>query len=334
MWFSRRPVAAAPFVVVARVYILPARMGLLYAVTLLAMLLTAINYNLSLGFALVFLLTGLFFVAMLHTHRNLARLSLRALENPPVFAGDFARFSLLAETPDVPRPALEAQSLSFARRDIPEKSPLPVVLLHLEGKSARFQMSLTAPCRGWLTLPPLLLATRYPLGLFRAWTRVFLSARCLVYPRPIFLPWARASDVSGGDSGQSDLGEEDFSGLRARQLSDSPRHIAWKAVARDGGEGELLAKRFSGGAKGERWFSWEMAAEAIARHIAPEGLRRDHETETRLSVLSGWVDAAEREGISYGLALPGFEAGPSRGAEHFSRCMSALALFSLPEAGA
>jgi len=54
-----------------RIYILPTRAGFLYLATLFTMLLGAINYDLALGHALVFLLAGLGLVGMLHTHRNL-----------------------------------------------------------------------------------------------------------------------------------------------------------------------------------------------------------------------------------------------------------------------
>ena len=50
-----------------RIYILPTRRGLVFAVFLLAMLLGSINYALSLGFVLTFLLAGLGLVGMLHT---------------------------------------------------------------------------------------------------------------------------------------------------------------------------------------------------------------------------------------------------------------------------
>ena len=41
-----------------RIFILPTRAGLLFALTLIVMLIAAINYNLALGHALVFLLVG------------------------------------------------------------------------------------------------------------------------------------------------------------------------------------------------------------------------------------------------------------------------------------
>ncbi|MGA7983622.1 MAG: DUF58 domain-containing protein, partial [Burkholderiales bacterium] len=50
-----------------RVYIVPTRVGWLYGATLGIMLIGSINYALSLGFALTFLLTGLGLAGMVHT---------------------------------------------------------------------------------------------------------------------------------------------------------------------------------------------------------------------------------------------------------------------------
>ena len=48
--------------------------------------------------------------------------------------------------------------------------------------------------RGWLPLGRVMLETRFPLGLFRAWSYVEPDSRCLVYPRPDF---ARAAAARG-----------------------------------------------------------------------------------------------------------------------------------------
>src|SRR5258708_15883390 len=58
-----------------RIYILPTRRGLAMIATLAIMLLTSMNYALSLGHALTFLVAGLVAAALLHTYRNLARIS-------------------------------------------------------------------------------------------------------------------------------------------------------------------------------------------------------------------------------------------------------------------
>src|SRR5208283_274252 len=67
------PVDRAPVVLRhRRIYILPTRRGLALIATLSIMLLTSMNYALSLGHALTFLVTGLFAAALLQTWRNLA----------------------------------------------------------------------------------------------------------------------------------------------------------------------------------------------------------------------------------------------------------------------
>ena len=91
-----------------RIFVLPTGPGLAFGCALLAMLLTAINYTLSLGFALVFMLAGLGQVALLHAFRNLYALKLRETVPEPVFAGQHASFPLwLDNDASRPRPALQ-----------------------------------------------------------------------------------------------------------------------------------------------------------------------------------------------------------------------------------
>ncbi|MDR2366472.1 MAG: DUF58 domain-containing protein [Zoogloeaceae bacterium] len=286
-----------------RIYILPTGTGILFAVTLIAMLVGAVNYDLGLGHALVFLLASLALVSMIHCHKNLLGLNLRALENPPVFAGETALFHLLV-TATGARPALEwqtdkADSRSPQTLDLPEKT------------AAHLHLGLDAPQRGWLALPRLVVRTRYPLGLFCAWAYPWPQARCLVYPRPIFTPLPPGQAVGKSGAGPSQEGDDDFAGLRERLPADSPRHIAWKAAARDGGEKPLLVKLFSGGAETELRLDW--------RYL-------NADVETRVSLLAGWVIRAEEAGCAYGLDLPGVQFAPARGAAHRHRCLEALAL--------
>src|SRR3989304_6537630 len=93
----RHPEAGTIFLAQRRVYILPARHGLSFALALVLMLIGSINYNLSLGYVLTFLLAGMGIVSILHTFRNLAHLYVSAGRVEPVFAGDTARFELHLE---------------------------------------------------------------------------------------------------------------------------------------------------------------------------------------------------------------------------------------------
>src|SRR5882757_5704167 len=77
-----------------RVFIVPTQAGLTFGVMLVVLFLSSINYNLSLGFALTFLLAGCAIIDMHLTFRNLAYLYLRPGRAHPVFAGEVAQFEL------------------------------------------------------------------------------------------------------------------------------------------------------------------------------------------------------------------------------------------------
>jgi hypothetical protein len=119
-----------------------------------------------------------------------------------------------------------SSSLSRISRRSPSTCP---------GKAAR---RLPSPSRrsGVVTLDPgrMTLTTRYPLGLFRAWSYPYPPFSCIVYPKPLRDAPAdhRPTRGSIADHRQGDSGQEDFAGLRPRELGDPTRHIAWKAVAR------------------------------------------------------------------------------------------------------
>jgi uncharacterized protein (DUF58 family) len=286
-----------------RVYIVPTRLGWIYAATLGVLLVGSINYALQLGFVLTFVLAGTGIAGMVHTTRNLARLAASAGRAEPVFAGEAARFRLLLDNrARYDRPALLVRHAG---------SGAQVVLDLAAGALGEAVLAVPAQERGWMPLGRVMIETRFPLGLFRAWSYVEPDARCLVYPRPERTPLpAPAAAAAAGASRAQAQGSDDFSGLRAYQLSDSPRHVAWKAAARSG---DMLTKQFSGAAGVELWLDWSQLPGAL-------------EPEQRLSRLAGWVLAAEQAGAAYGLRLPGLELAPGRGEPHRSACLQALAL--------
>ena len=288
-----------------RIFILPTRAGVVFAFTLAAMFTGAINYDLSLGHALVFLLAGLGIVAMVHTFRNLVALRLTPGRVEPVYAGDLARFLIRIEnTRSYPR-----RSLTFAF------GSKPGTTIDVPGKDqAIATLEVPAPTRGQLDPGRITLSSRYPLGLFHAWSYPHPLFSCLVYPKPIMTPLPVSSVVAHTGHHQGERGQEDFSGLRLYQPNDSPRHIAWKAVARDIEHRPLLIKQFAGGASEELWLDL-----AFAPADAP--------LETQLSILAGWILAAESAHVRYGVRLPGREIAPDQGDTHRNACLEALALY-------
>ena len=287
-----------------RIFIVPTGAGFLFAIALAVMLIGAINYNLSLGHALVFLLAGLGLVAMVHTFHNLFGLRLTPGRAEATFAGDLARFPLhLENARGSSRRALE---FSFTGQpsltvDAPARARVTVAVPYATER------------RGRLDPGRVTLVTRYPLGLFRAWSYPHPIWSCLVYPRPLRTPLPTASFGTPIDHRRGESGQEDFAGLRPRQASDPTRHIAWKAVARRSDEQELLVKQFAGGASDELWLDWSQTAVDLG-------------TEYRLSVLAGWVLTADEQQLRYGLRLPAQRIAPAQGTAHRTRCLQALAL--------
>ena len=293
-----------------RVYILPTRQGLAFASALLVMLAGAMNYNNSLAYALTFLLTSLALVSMLHTYRNLAGLAVSALPAQPVFAGSVARFPVLVDNPGGPR--RDGVVLSENRR-------AGDTVLHLDvgpGGSLQAELAVPTAARGWRVLERVCIASRAPFGLFRAWYRVPVGQRALVYPRPHGMqPMPASLAETRDDHGHGGSGRDDFAGLREFQRGDSPRHVHWKAAARGG---VLPVKQFDGAATSDVMLRLD--------DVAGGGI------EARLSQLAAWVLDADARGLHYGLELAGVRMDPASGPAHLDACLRRLALFGIDRA--
>ena len=288
-----------------RIFILPTRQGYVFAFVMMLLLVASIQYALSLGFVLTFLLGSMAGVAMLHTWRNLAHLKLRPSRCEPVFAGEIAHFGVTVETP-----AQTRFSIAMRRKD-----EAPVYADVLSGEPAGVALPFAATRRGVHRCGRLEVFTRYPIGFFHAWSYVDFDLTVLVYPKPDPEGGNPPSVTRGAnEEGIPVAGDEEFNMLRSYRAGDTPRQIAWKALAREQG---LLTKEFSATASSELWLDFDDVKAA--------------DLERRLSILAHWVVTAERFGQAYGLRLPGVRLAPNRGEAHRAQCLEALALFGQPE---
>lgn len=309
-WLFRigRPEAAPIRLVQRRIYVLPTRSGLVFATALMVMLLTSMNYALSLGYMLTFLLAGIGVTSIVHAFRNLLHLSVSPGRSAPVFCGETAEFKLQVENPrNERRPALRLRA-----HDGVTDFALP------PATSTTISLRCTTTRRGLLPLGRTILETTWPLGLIRAWSIVVPDAHCLVYPAPEAHPPALPADDAGNNAGgtRPQAGDDDFAGFRPHQTADSPRHVAWKVLARGG---PLLTKQFAALHGGERRLDW---------HDLPAGLG----DEARLSRLTAWVLAADNSGQAFSLSLPGASLPAGRGAGHVHACCRLLALHGRTDA--
>ncbi len=302
---GRAPEASPVILTQRRVYVLPTRAGLGYVVVLVVMLIGSMNYSLSLGHLLTFLLGGIGVSAILNSFRNLAFLQITPGRSRPVFAGEVTHFGLvLYNARKSERPAIRLRAgdghlidLQLPANDRVE-AQLPVVTLQ----------------RGWMPLPRVMIETRYPLGLVRAWAYAQPKQFALVYPRPA--PETPPLSMAGNDKNgklKFGRGNDDFAGLRDHHASDSPRHVAWKTVARQHND-VLLTKLFSGESAQSLWLDWDQL---------PHGL----DIERRLSIMTRWVCDASDAQLTWGMRLPGENITLNSGEAHRHVCLQALALF-------
>ena len=288
-----------------RVYVLPTGRGLSFGCALLFMLAASINYSLSLGYMLTFLLTGTSIVAMLHTYRNLVHLRVSQGHTEAAFEGDTAAFELHFDNPGhYARIAIEIHSSEESLScDVPARG------------AAAVSIRLRGARRGWLSLPRVRLESRFPLGLVRAWSYVHFDMRALIYPKPDQTSLSDVRTASGaGTLSAAGSGSDDFFGLRPYQPSDSLRHVAWKSVARNE---LLLTKLFNAQAAAELVFDFDTLPPAM-------------DIEARVSRLTRWVLLAEENGMSYALHVPGTRIACGMGEAHRHECLKTLALLGLP----
>jgi len=295
-----------------RIFIIPTRQGLAFALVLTLMLLGDINYNLSLGYVLTFLLAMMAVLSMLYAFRNLAHLEIRAGRVDAMFNGDTAKFLLHFKNPS----KLARYQLCLVQSGASFWSA-PAATLSFDAPAlhdSEITFPLHATHRGWLQTGRLKLYTEFPLGLFHAWSYIHFDTRCLVYPKPLSdapLPFGNAPFGKGK---LSVAGDDDFAGLRKYAAGDALPRIAWKAFA--GGRG-LQVKQFSTPIGEELWLDFHYAFDAT--------------TEEKLSRMTRWVLDAEAQGLRYGLRLPDSELPSGQGAAHRDECLRRIALFNLPD---
>ena len=307
-WINRRvrPQTSAIRLDRQRIFILPTAHGYAFALMLLLLFICAINYKNSMGFALTFLLATVALNGMWRCHANLLNLRVHPGRAQPVFAGQVARLQVRIDNPD----SHHRYGIGLQWRD--QKPYFADIFPHGDND---FILAIPTTQRGLLRPGRLKIVTRYPLGLFQAWSWVEFEQACLVYPAPRGqqqLPTLSAA-TSGNGAIDSGPGSEDYSGLRSYAPGDSPRHVAWKTAAR--GDDALLVKQFSSQAKPELWLDWLLLT--------------DSDIEARLAQLCRWLLKAEAGGWSYGLRLPGTTIFPASGVSHRLHCLQTLALFNI-----
>ena len=288
-----------------RLYILPTRLGLTYAVMLMAMLVGGLNYGSNPALAFTFLFAAAGWVAMHQCHANLLGIQCTVQGTAPVFAGDTTQLTLVLTAP----PGRFRQDVVVSAGDV---AALPVTLA---GNAAvTVQLPLKATRRGEWPLPRLRIAARFPLGLFVSWTWVHPPALMLVYPSVERSGPPAPAAGDGGTARSAQRGDDEFAGLRAFREGDSPRRIAWRPSARR-----------------DAWLVVEHHDTPPAQRVLDYASAAPLGHEARLSRLARWALACEAAGTPHALRVPWLPdgagtTGAAQGPGQLAATLRALAL--------
>jgi uncharacterized protein (DUF58 family) len=155
--------------------------------------------------------------------------------------------------------------------------------------------------------------SEFPFGLIRRGAIVRPPGGCLVYPRPIPVPWEvlDRSEREGELRSRRDPGSGgDYRGLRDYVPGDAISRVHWKSWLRL-----------------RRLHTRESEAESAPPVIYSFDAVPGPGIEKRLGQLAWLVRTALRRGRSVGLQLPGRTIPPGSGATHRRELLAALALF-------
>ncbi len=304
-WVNRRiPPARSVTLDQKRIFIFPSRAGLFFGLSLLVMLMAAINYQNNMSYALTFLLATLFIIATLHTFANLSGLTIRALKAEPAFPGQVTEFNVLVE---------KGKKRDHFALHLQWPDSTDALINLVDDDRVKVRLHTTVGQRGWYSPGRLLLESTYPLGLLRCWTWVDLDLYALVYPQPLAsaeLPGLATDKPDGASVPVS--GSDDFYGFRDYRRGDSLRQIHWKGLAK--GQ-SVQTKQYAAYADRSVWLDWDM--------FPSLGI------EQRLSHLCYWVLAFEARNEEYGLRIPGVVIDPAVGETHRDRVLKELAVYGL-----
>jgi uncharacterized protein (DUF58 family) len=299
--FTRRGPMTPPFELEYRhIFVLPTTFGWGFGAMLVFMALGGLNFNNNMALMLVFLLGTIAQLTTFIAYRNLSGLKVDRVYAEPVFCGERALFRVFVSNAD------ERHRFAVV---VGFKQPQDCRDIKLNSCET-FHLKHPTLTRGWLEMPSFRLETRFPLGLFKAWSWIFPKTRCLVYPAPA----NKAPPLpkpGHGQAGRAKNGDGDqVHGLRKYQPGDSIHRVAWRASARH-----------------DELYSLEMESPREDAYELDWDLLKGGDIETRLSILTAWVIAADHKQLSYSLRLPGDHVPSGNGPDHRSKCLELLALY-------
>lgn len=301
-WVKKRNCAGNPQIVNTRnLYILPSGFGWAYGVVVVALLIGAINYQINTIFLMTFLLAIIGMVSASEAHGNLLNVSIKLIDIEDAQQGTPAKINLFASVDKKIRFSIGCRIASQPESRL-EKIPT---------EGLPFIVPLETTVRGYFPLPPIVLSSIFPFGIFRVWTYVYFDEHYYVYPKPVDPGFWPDPCMDQKREKKNIQGDEEFYDLKhVENPWTEPKLISWKTVA-----------------KGQGWYHKRMNTNEADSWIFKLTDLPSANIESKLQYLSYWLQTAEENNLLYALDLAGSSTKFSRGKQHLQHCLRQLALY-------
>jgi uncharacterized protein (DUF58 family) len=301
-WVKKRNRLGNPQTITRRnLYVLPTGFGWLYALVVLSIFLGAVNAQINTLFLMTFLLAVVGLVSAWEAHANLKNLSFKFLAVEDTEQGTPAKISIFIQANGKQRWDVEFQIASQTRTRIERIPP----------EGLQFIVPLETTARGYFILPPIVICTFYPFGLWRVWSYSYFDEKYYVYPKAVDAGFWPQSSMVQNIKPKHALGDEEFYDLK--QVENpwlEPKLIHWKIAA-----------------KGQGWFLKINDSNEVHYWLFKLSDLPSLDIESRLQRLSFWLQMAEANNMIYGLELKSSKIEFARGREHLEHCLRQLALY-------
>lgn len=318
-WLKRRmPVLDEVRLHRRNIFILPSKFGGAFGVLNLLLFVLGVNYQNNLVIILSSFCFSLFMTTMLLCYQNMAGILIRPITRDEFVAGQLMNIechlscaktnhSKTKHTKTNHTKIKHGLIVNYRHEPISEVSSLP--------QQKTISVTLTQRARGVNRLPRLIIASVYPLGLFKAWANLEFEQDVTVFPESIpYLEKLTAIEQSdGAHSSRRTVSGDSFSGLAPYREGESLKRVAWKQVAQGKG---LLTKQFEQTLGEPQWLDIN---DINAINI-----------EKRLSHLAHLVNYFSGQNQPFGLRLGQSTLPVGQGNSHRHAALTLLAHYGAP----
>ncbi|MGS0680051.1 DUF58 domain-containing protein [Shewanella sp. 125m-7] len=302
-WIVRRLPATEQIILSHKsIFILPTKFGWAWLFLLTLLFLFGTNYQNNLVMGLSFLLLSIFNTCIIYSYKNLAGLTLSSSKAKHNVAGRPIYFPI----------NLSSHSNAYEIQLNFKNQPLENVK-QVSNHQTQTLVTFNESHRGLNHPGRITVETRYPLGLFRAWSQVDLALSQLVFSQPIVDATPNKLSAYQGDdhqdTGKYVAGVDEYKGLKEYIVGEPLKQVAWKQWAQGRG---MLTKEFEEPQDAPLWLQLEKEPQDI---------------ELALSHLAWHTEQLSNKNQVFGLIIAGNSITPSHGEQHRIKIQTQLALF-------